>query len=100
MMAVWKFQVRMDAFTVQMPKDAVILHVGVQRGIPQMWALCDPDNAFGEDQRYDERYFTVVGTGQGFPTDLDFDMKHIGTFMLHNDTFVGHLFELVEKEKT
>lgn len=72
-------------FTVEMPKTAVFLSVQVQRNSPQMWMLVDPDI------RLVKRRFCVVTTGQTLPDQC---LLYLGTFLLDEGSFVGHLFEL------
>lgn len=82
--AVWKFQVKLkEEFTLRMPAGAGVLYVGVQNGKPCLWARVNPD-AFDA-----ERTFYLRETGQAVEPDL----RYVGSFMLDDDGFVGHLFE-------
>lgn len=83
-LSVWKYEIQVtDEFTVSMPMLATVIHVDVQDGKPCMWALVNPAN-----ERV-ERTFHVHGTGHPVPSA----MVHLGSFLLHGSTFVGHLFE-------
>lgn len=82
--SVWKFEIVLtDEFTLSMPKFAKPLYVAVQDGKPCLWALVDP----GAER--EDRTFYVHGTGHPVPAARE----HIGSFMLHDGAFVGHLFQ-------
>lgn len=76
-----------DEFELLLPQGAEILHVAVQNHKPQLWALVDTDRP-GETRR-----FAVRGTGH----PVEDDLRHLGSFLLYDDTFVGHLFEHVHR---
>ena len=67
---------------IAMPTGAKILHVGAQRNWPCIWAMIDPA------EPYEIRKFIGVPTGGECP-----DHGHVGTVLLHEDTFVLHIFE-------
>lgn len=84
---IWKYNVGVsDMFSIMMPKGAQILAVQAQRGIPQLWALVDPD------QETELRYFVLFGTGHPI-TNAD-KLQYIGTFQVEQGTLVFHLFEV------
>lgn len=95
MITIHKHQLKMhELFSLKMPAGATMLHVAVQHGIPQLWVRVDTD------QPEREYLFGVFGTGHNLnktmnPAD-DFNpmsvAPHIGTFMIHNDNLVFHLF--------
>ncbi|MCL2119892.1 MAG: hypothetical protein FWH27_15855 [Planctomycetaceae bacterium] len=66
---------------VSMPKNARILKVGMQDGIPCLWATVDP-NAERET-----REFSILGTGCIIPNRW----KYIGT--MFDRQHVWHVFE-------
>lgn len=68
-----------------MPVGAMVLSVQVQRMMPYIWALVDPDLP-----PLEERLFYVVGTGHPLS---DNPGKYIGTFQLLEGGLVFHLFE-------
>jgi hypothetical protein len=70
---------------VEMPRNARILHVGTQSDHPYVWALIDTDNPM------EDRYFWIIGTGYEMPVTLS-DLRHIGTFITRDGSFVGHVF--------
>lgn len=71
------------------PKDAVILTVQVQRGVPCLWVLLDPN---ANDTSL--REIVIIGTGQEFPEN---GLKYIGTFQLHDSSLIFHVFEHKEE---
>ncbi len=85
MSAIWKYEIKVEPFVVEMPEGARILSVQSQYDRPQFWALVNPDAPKVK------RYFAIVGTGQ------EFDATHgvyCGTFQTHGGSLVFHLFEL------
>ncbi len=69
--------------TLQLPKQAQILSVQMQEGVPTLWALVDPT------EELIPRYFSIVGTGW----EIEEEVTHIGTFM--EGAFVWHVFEII-----
>lgn len=88
-MTIWKYEVKVaDYFELEMPKGTQILTIRTQRGVPCIWALVvNPKN------KKEIRKFVVVGTGHEFFYD---SAKYIGTFLVFDDNFIGHLFELLK----
>ena len=75
---------------IDMPKGAEILHFGIQNHAEWMiWALVDPN------AEIEQRWFTVVGTGQAWREDPAMGMRHVGTAQDEHDgvEWVWHLFE-------
>ena len=60
------------------------LTVAVQAGIPCIWGSVDTE---AEELTYRVR---IYGTGHPI-ADIEM-MDYLGTFMLHEETFVGHVF--------
>ena len=85
---VWKYQLNPGVTRLQMPMDAKVLHVEVQHGQPQLWALVQPTNEIRD------RDFFVVGTGHPFQEYLQ--PSHVGTFMLEGGALVFHVFESMD----
>lgn len=84
MTAMWKFPIPVQAsFEVAMPAGPV-KYVAVQGGGPFMWVRVDPTS----DARVTRR-FHVRCTGH----PIEGDLRYLGSFMLHDGAFVGHLFE-------
>lgn len=69
--------------TLELPKQAQILSVQSQEGVPTLWALVDTS------KELEQRYFTVVGTGW----EVEEEVCHIGTYM--EGMFVWHVFEII-----
>lgn len=74
-----------DEFELTLPQGAEILHVAVQNHRPYLWVLIDPKHDS------ETRRFAVRGTGHPVSEDL----RYLGSFLLYDDTFVGHLFERI-----
>jgi len=73
-----------DAQTIQIPADAVILSVQVQRGHPVMWVKLDT-----EAQKV-LRHFTLYKTGEHITPNVG---KYINTFQMWDGDLVFHVFE-------
>lgn len=85
MKTIWKFDVPIrDEFGLLMPKDAEILKLDLQDGLPKMWALVDPENL------KKERFF--IGRGTGHPIN-ESNIRYVGTVVMRDGRFVLHLFE-------
>lgn len=74
-----------DVLTLDMPQAARLLSVQVQRGVPHLWALVDPEMPI------EQRQFRLAGTGDG----IDGGVEFVGTVQLLGDALVLHLFEVV-----
>lgn len=85
---IWKFQLQvLDTQFIWIPKNAEILSVQNQNEVPCMWALVNPT------EEKEEKCFEIFGTGQDVNCDMGIDRRFIGTFQLHTDSLVFHLFE-------
>lgn len=84
---IWKFTITPTKLTVKMPKGAELLSVQTQNNMACIWALVYPEN------KPEERFFEVFGTGHDVPCDMGIDRKFIGTFQLDAGSLVFHLFE-------
>jgi len=85
---VWKFKIPIEAmFTLEMPKEAEILHAEAfsDRDI-FMWARVD------DEAPLEHRSFSLIGTGKPVPTG-----PHIASFSLHAGDIILHLFERTTK---
>lgn len=60
------------------------LYLDVQRGVPTIWFMCDK----GREPEAVEVFTRVTGF-QGFEAD---GTKHVGSYLLHDGAFVGHVF--------
>lgn len=78
-----------DEFSMKLPVDAEPIHVCAIREVPWLWVLHDA----GADVEKETRHFCLYGTGHPIPNHDERRLTHIGTFIMANGTFVGHLFE-------
>lgn len=79
-----------DAQTVQMPKSAAVLSVGVQGHTVYVWAAVDTDEPLVG------RHFRIAGTGNPFGWRAP-SLRFIGTVMTHGGHLVWHVFEDVDE---
>ena len=90
MTTVYKYELPFgDTADVMMPDGARVLHVGTQGEVVFMWALVDPEAPEVL------RQFYVRGTGH--PMGAAEGLEHLGTFMLMDGIFVGHVFGVREQ---
>ena len=84
MKTIWKFALRIvDEQIFDMPPAAILLSVHLQNGQPMLWALVD------DAVRTVRRTILVRGTGQ----DCGEVGEFVGTFLLHGDGLVFHVFD-------
>lgn len=76
-----------DGFSLDMPEDAEILSVQLQRGEPMLWALIDTAKTLRR------RRFVLVMTGERAYDHVG-SSTHRGTLQLQGGEFVLHLFEI------
>lgn len=87
-MQVWKFILHgFDEQIIRMPIGAKTLTAQFQGEALCLWALCDP-----RQEKYENRYFCVTGTG--FNVSATTPMEYIST--VQNGMFVWHVFELTD----
>jgi hypothetical protein len=79
-----------DEFEISMPAGARLLSLQVQHEAPCLWALVDTDAPATM------RRFSLRGTGH--ECEFGHLVPFVGTFQLHLGNFVGHLFDLGERE--
>jgi hypothetical protein len=76
-----------DYVSIQIPRDARILHVELQRGVPTMWALVDTN------KQSEAVHFRVFGTGYEIDPHIVEDQdSYIKSFQ--QGPFVWHLFRV------
>ncbi len=79
--SVWKFSLELaEVQVVPMPSGAQLLHVDMQAGTLNLWALVDPT------AEPEERKIAVVPTGHPAPSEA----AYVGTAM--DRPFVWHVF--------
>ena len=84
---IYKYEILADEVTLEMPKEAVILAAKMQGQIPCFWALVNPEN------EKETRRFEMIPTG--YTMDAGVKRKYIDTLLMHKETLVFHLFELL-----
>lgn len=91
MRRIFKYQIPLKhEFTRELHEGASVLCVQVQgeNGLPHIWVECDPDRPTKP------RHFRLYGTGHLIHEGVG-EIRYIGTFMLDDGHFVGHLYEKV-----
>lgn len=71
--------------TIELPHGARVLHVGVQRGVLNLWVEIDTSAVHA-----DKRTFYVYGTGHDIAHDVGL---YIGTVLTEDQQYVWHVFE-------
>jgi hypothetical protein len=85
--SVWKYKIELDEFTVDMPRGAVILSVGMQGDAPVFWALVDVDAP------KTRRCMLTVGTGHASPEESWEGYRFVGTVGPICGSLWFHLFD-------
>ena len=89
MKVIWKYSLNIEGRQViEMPTGAQIIAVQTQKGMPQIWAIVNPDN------RKESRAFCIYGTGH---VHDDIPGEYLGTFQFNDGLLVFRVFE--EKTK-
>lgn len=84
--AVYKYALQtVGRFTIDVPMDARFLHVAVQHGRIQLWALVDPSAPI------EKRAIAVVHTGS---VVLPPGAGYLGTVITDGGDYVRHVFDL------
>lgn len=86
MITIWKMTFDTDTLHTTLPAGAKILHVNTQKENICMWVEVD-DEAPAE-----KRSFKIIGTGHTVPPG---PRKYLGTGKFKNDTFIFHVYELL-----
>lgn len=83
-MIIFKYDISPE-FVLDLPSDAEILSVKLQRGLPKMWVMLNPSKP------------KVRRKFRSFPTGFEFsfyiNLKFIDTFVLEPENLVFHVFE-------
>lgn len=87
MKQVWKYELEPTSY-IEMPAGARVLSVGAQRNNICLWVLVDPDKP------KEIRIFESFGTGHNIDPGLH--LEFIGTVLVHHDTLVFHVFEVLK----
>jgi len=84
---IFKYQLKVEPYqAIMMPKNAEVLHVGVQNDLPYVWVAVDPT------QPMEPKGFRMVTTGAPHTADR---LWHIGTVEI-GGWFVAHYFTIEE----
>ena len=87
--AVFKYPIiPSDWITIELPRDAKVLTVQVQRTGAYLWVLVDPSAPL------EPRHFRLAGTGHPITVEQAADLIYVGTFQLYGGDLVFHLFEI------
>jgi hypothetical protein len=87
MQTIWKFPITIDdELFLDMPEGSSILMLGVQGGMPCIWAKVNARAALVR------RTFRVFGTGHEIKSDAGSVLNHIGSIQSPG-CFVWHVFE-------
>ena len=85
MKRIYKYPIQVnDHFILELPDEAEILYIGMQKSEPFMWVLLDTE------QSKEERHFYLYGTGMEVPDDY----CYIDSFQMLNGSLIFHLFEV------
>ncbi len=83
---IWKYSLEIVVSQdVQMPEGATLVHVAAQYDGPCVWALVEPEGRVVVNRR-----IYIHGTGHWI---MDPIATYVGSFMLQNGAFVGHVFD-------
>jgi hypothetical protein len=90
MKTIWKYELQVtDWQTINIPRNAEILTIQNQNGIPQLWAIVDTD-----EKAIELKGIEIYGTGNPMRSD-GLIRKYIGTFQMLGGKFIGHCFEII-----
>lgn len=88
---VFKYELETNDFQeFKMPKDSEILSIQTQKNTPCIWALVDPE------EKLEQRFFRIYGTGHDINYDMGISMKYIGTYQLFDGSLIFHVFEVLQ----
>ena len=88
-MEIWKYQLTERTCVLRVPKNAKVLCVQLQHGMPCIWAQVDPD------AEPETRMFQIHPTGQPMGDTIN---KYVGTYQLGEEvglSYVWHVFEVL-----
>lgn len=85
MTVIYKYPLMLGSggYKVSLPKDAIIIDVGIQDGQGTLWAIVEPG------PKHEDRTIVAVWTGE--PFNYKYGMVHIKSF--EHDGLVWHIFE-------
>jgi hypothetical protein len=85
MKTIWKFTLKITDFqSINLPKESQLLTVQIQKGVPCIWALVNPN------KKKEEIQIRIFGTGH--PIEENFNGKYVGTFQVEEGLLIFHVF--------
>ena len=90
---IWKYPINTHDvnFVLEIPEGGKPLYFEVQKEIPTLWVLVNPEHKF------EKRYFRIVGTGDII--EEDDTLKYIGTIQMADGDLIFHLFERLKNTR-
>jgi hypothetical protein len=89
MRVIYKYDLQVtEVQTIELPAGAEILTVQMQHGMPQLWALIDP-NELGREPVG----IVIIGTGHPIDDAAIKLLKYINTFQVDDGNFIFHVFQ-------
>ncbi len=92
-MKIYKYDLGFGRIDLELPQGAEILHFNMQRNVPRLWALVDPQAPT------ETRRFVLYGTGHEILETRE-ELTFIGTALMMEGTFIWHVFEVHSLEST
>ncbi len=87
MKAIWKFPLEVTyTQDILVPKGSDFLTVQVQKGIPCLWVLCNPEETIRDTLKV-----FIFGTGHPIFDNASIG-SYVATFQLDDGEFMGHVF--------
>lgn len=85
-MKIFKYELQLkDDFSINVPKDSIILDIQYHSFKLVLWAIIEQENELIE------RHFKIFGTGQNI--NYSYGLLHIATVQDPNNNLVWHIFE-------
>ena len=84
--------------SIEMSKQAEILHVGLQNGEIYIWALIDRWEELKVREEVNVRIFKILATDESIRIRNE-SVRHIGSVLVKDGTQVYHLFEFARDDE-
>ncbi len=92
---IFKFELLLlGKLLIEMPKESTVLKVGIQNGMPYLWALVNPES----ENEKEFREFETFQTGQEIFTDATIQREYIDSLLLDKGNYVIHVFERLKNK--
>lgn len=82
---IFKYIIDINDSIIELPRGAKVLHIGLQRGEPHIWALID-------DEEVAHEWVIIHAIGTGHLADGVANKKHLGTLIYDDLGLVYHYF--------